>query len=137
MRVIVDLKKLLLDRYKDEHGMTIVEVLVAFVLVLLAIAMMASATSMATKIQKKTKDVQKQTAVLAEQAYKKMQPVYDETEKCWKIILDPASVTVGPEINLKFQEVGNPSSSFELATHTAEWTVSSGASIQTKYRIYQ
>ena len=39
MRVIVDLRKLLLDRYKDEHGMTIVEVLVAFVLVLLAIAM--------------------------------------------------------------------------------------------------
>ena len=132
---ISNLRESIRDKRKDEHGMTIVEVMVAFVLVLLAIAMITTATTMATKIQKKTQENQNRTAYLAELAYQKLQPNYDETEKRWKISI-PSSELSNISAATKLHFTGN-GTSFDVDVKTADWTVSSDAAIQARYLIYQ
>lgn len=134
-----NLRESIRDKQKDEHGMTIVEVMVAFVLVLLAIAMITTATTMATKIQKKTQENQNRTAYLAELAYQKLQPNYDETEKRWKISI-PSSELSNISAATKLHFTGN-GTSFDVDVKTADWTVEadleSGEKIRTEYNIYQ
>ena len=134
-----NLRESIRDKQKDEYGMTIVEVMVAFVLVLLAIAMITTATTMATKIQKKTQENQNRTAYLAELAYQKLQPNYDETEKRWKISI-PSSELSNVSAATKLHFTGN-GTSFDVDVKTADWTVEadleSGEKIRTEYNIYQ
>lgn len=132
---ISNLRECIRDKRTDQHGMTIVEVMVAFVLVLLAIAMITTATTMATKIQKKTQENQNRTAYLAELAYQKLQPNYDETEKRWKISI-PSSELSNISAATKLHFTGN-GTSFDVDVKTADWTVSSDAAIQARYLIYQ
>lgn len=119
--------------------MTIVEVMVAFVLVLLAIAMITTAASMATKIQKNTQENQTRAAYLAELAYQKLQPNYDETEKRWKIAI-PSSELSNISAATQLHFTGN-GTSFAVDVKTADWTVEanleSAGAIRTKYYIYQ
>lgn len=131
----LSLKESIADKCKDEHGLTIVEVMVAFVLVLLAIAMITTASTMATKIQKSTQESQQRTALLAEQAYQRLKPTYNENEKCWKIAI-PSFELSNESATTKLQFIGN-GTSFDVDVKTVEWTVTSEASIQAKYHIYQ
>ena len=136
---IKHLKESIRDKRKDEHGMTIVEVMVAFVLVLLAIAMITTAATMATKIQKNTQESQKKTALMTELAYQALTPSYDKTENRWKIAIpSTAWCNVSNEslttTRLTFAGEGE---SFQLDVKTAELHVSSGGLMQAQYGIYQ
>lgn len=134
--VFAGFRKVIRDKATNEQGLTIVEVMVAFVLVLLAIAMITTATSMATKIQKKTQDAQKNTAILAEHAYQQLKPQYVESAKCWKTIISPSALSIKPDvIELEFEEPGNPNR-FKVQARVADWTVTSGEAIKATYGVY-
>ena len=121
--------------------------MVAFVLVLLAIAMITTVTMMATRVQKQTKDSQQRMTQLAEAAYRQLQPVYDETEQCWKTGVSEAVLTnESAPTQLKFTGNGME---FDVNVRTADWVVSaeaepseaepaeSGSVIHTTYHIYR
>lgn len=136
IRRIRYLKESIRDKRQDEQGMTIVEVMVAFVLVLLAIAMITTATSMATKIQKTTQESQKKTTFMTELAYRALQSSYDETNKRWQISVDASNLDhVSAVTQLEFSGAGE---SFHLNLQTADLVVSStDGAIQARYHIYQ
>ncbi len=135
-------KRSIQDSCKNENGLTIVEVMVAFVLVLLAIAMITTVTMLATRVQKQTKDSQQRMTQLAEAAYRQLQPVYDETEQCWKTGVSEAVLTnESAPTQLKFTGNGME---FDVNVRTADWVVSaesepaeSGTVIHTTYHIYR
>ena len=116
--------------------------MVAFVLVLLAIAMITTVTMLATRVQKQTKDSQQRMTQLAEAAYRQLQPVYDETEQCWKTGVSEAVITnESAPTQLKFTGNGME---FDVNVRTADWVVSaeaepseSGTVIHTTYHIYR
>ena len=133
---ILNFKRSIQDSCKNEQGLTIVEVMVAFVLVLLAIAMITTVTMLATRIQKQTKDSQQRMTQLAEAAYQQLQPVYNETEQSWKIQIPAAAVSnESAATQLKFTGNGIE---FDVDVKTADWTVSvaSDSAVQTTYHIY-
>lgn len=130
-------KRSIQDSCKNEQGLTIVEVMVAFVLVLLAIAMITTVTMLATRIQKQTKDSQQRMTQLAEAAYQQLQPVYNEPEQSWKIQIPAAAVSnESAATQLKFTGNGME---FDVDVKTADWTVSvaSDSAVQTTYHIYR
>ena len=139
---ILNFKRSIQDSCKNENGLTIVEVMVAFVLVLLAIAMITTVTMLATRVQKQTKDSQQRMTQLAEAAYRQLQPVYDETEQCWKTGVSEAVLTnESAPTQLKFTGNGME---FDVNVRTADWVVSaesepaeSGTVIHTMYHIYR
>ena len=121
--------------------------MVAFVLVLLAIAMITTVTMLATRVQKQTKDSQQRMTQLAEAAYRQLQPVYDETEQCWKTGVSEAVLTnESAPTQLKFTGNGME---FDVNVRTADWVVSAenepaeaepseaGSVIHTTYHIYR
>lgn len=134
---ILNFKRSIQGSCKNEQGLTIVEVMVAFVLVLLAIGMITTVTMLATRIQKQTKDSQQRMTQLAEAAYQQLQPVYNETEQSWKTQIPAAAVSNESAVTqLKFTGNGME---FDVDVKTADWTVSavSDSAIQTTYHIYQ
>ncbi len=121
--------------------------MVAFVLVLLAIAMITTVTMMATRVQKQTKDSQQRMTQLAEAAYRQLQPVYDETEQCWKTgVFEAVLTNESAPTQLKFTGNGME---FDVNVRTADWGVSAeaepseaepseaGSVIHTTYHIYR
>ena len=114
-----NLKKCIQNRLSSQKGLTIVEVMVAFVLVLLAIAMMTTVTVLATRIQKQTALRSQQTAKLSEAAYEKLQPAYDETTKSWSMDVPQTELSGTAETQLNFT---GASGSFSIDVQTADWS---------------
>ena len=126
-----NLKKSIRDKCRDEQGLTIVEVMVAFVLVLLAIAMITTVTMMTSRIQKQTKESQDRAAQLAELTYRQLQPEYDADGQMWKT--DTPETGNEATVTLQFIENGR---GFDMDVNTADWVVSDSA-IHTTYHIYR
>lgn len=125
-----NLRESIRNKVKEQQGVTIVEVMVAFVLVLLAIAMITTAASLATKIQKNAQENQRRTTLLAERAYEKIKPTYDSAAQSWHIGIDPSELSNQSTVELNF-------SKFTLSVQTADWTVSTtDGAIHTTYHIY-
>lgn len=127
------------NKIKDEHGMTIVEVLVAFALVLMCIAMLTASTQMASRIQAHSQEYKKQTTLLAEAAYVKFQPVYDSTNQVW-VYAKPSGVSnVSVKQTLTFTSADGKS--FGIDVHTADLEVTTqtedGSNIRADFSIYQ
>ncbi len=135
---ISNFKRSIQDSCKGEQGLTIVEVMVAFVLVLLAIGMITTVTMFATRIQQQTKDSQQRMTQLAEAAYQQLQPVYDEREQNWKTDLSQPAALSNESATTQLKFTGN-GMEFDVDVKTADWTVSaaSDSAIQTTYHIYR
>ena len=135
---ISNFKRSIQDSCKNEQGLTIVEVMIAFVLVLLAIAMITTVTMLATRIQKQTKDSQQRMTQLAEAAYQQLQPVYDETDQNWKTDISQPAAIINESAVTPLKFTGN-GMEFDVDVKTADWTVSavSDSAVQTTYHIYR
>ncbi len=128
-----DLKKCIRQGLSNDKGLTIVEVMVAFVLVLMAIAMITTVTLLASRIQKQSDRRQQQTTQISEAAYRSLQQSFDDTKGEWSSSFLEDKLSNSSNQTLRFV---CGTKSFSLDVTTADWTVE-GDEAQGIYHIYK